>query len=129
MEAAIRQLSHPKFRSRQEACELLRRCGRGAEPALRAALKTAASAEARGRIHALLEELASPFAGTAGSLRHGRAVQALELIGSGKARAVLRELAAGPGPTPVSMEAGAALKRLQARAARTTATRPAGGSR
>jgi len=128
MKAAIDRLSHPKFRTRHEASDLLRRCGRAAEPALRAALKTAASAEARGRIHALLEELASPFASRGGSLRHGRAIQALELIGSAKACGVLQELAAGPGPTPVSKEAAAALKRLQARPAGTTATRPTGGS-
>ncbi|MGB2821879.1 MAG: hypothetical protein WBF17_12920, partial [Phycisphaerae bacterium] len=129
MEAAIRRLSHPEFRTRQEASELLRQCGSAAEPALRATLKTTRSAETRGRIRALLEELADPFRSTAGSLRHGRAIQALELIGSEKARAVLQELAARRDPTPLSREAAAAIKRLRGRLAGTAAASPTAESR
>jgi hypothetical protein len=84
-----------------------------AEPALRDFLKKKGSAEVTERVHSLLRGLvrvSSPDA-----LRHLRAMQVLETIGSADAHAILKSLAAGAATARERQEATAALERLSER--------------
>jgi WD40 repeat protein len=114
-EARLRQLiadlDADVFDKREAASLELRRIGRDAEQALRAALKETASIEARRRIESVLEDtgrmLPSPEA-----VGHLRAIQALELIGTEEARALLKKLAEGARAAPETQDASAAITRL-----------------
>jgi hypothetical protein len=83
--------------------------GEGAADALKAALTGKVSLETRRRLEVLLQKCAAPSAAT---LRHCRAVAALERIGTPEARVLLRTLADGPPASRLTVEARAALRRL-----------------
>jgi RNA polymerase sigma factor (sigma-70 family) len=113
----IADLDSESFAARESAARELRAVGEEAEPALRRALKEAPSAEARKRLDALL---AGPPTGDVPPpevLRHLRAVQVLEQVGSREAGLVLDTLAGGAPVAPATRAAHAALERLGRKAA------------
>jgi WD40 repeat protein len=105
----ITQLDDESFDKRQAAQQALDNLGEGAEPLLRKALKGRVSLEARRRIREILGP--SESIGET-SLRHHRAVTALEWIGTPAARDLLRTLAGGVPEARLTLDARAALKRL-----------------
>jgi WD40 repeat protein len=108
----LADLGDDKPEVRDAASEGLSKLGPLAEPALREKRKEEKlDAEVRKRIDELLEKLGKREA-TDDELRDGRAVLALELIGTARCRDVLRKLADGADGAPLTREAKAALKRL-----------------
>jgi hypothetical protein len=116
----IQALDDPQFRVRKKATQELEQLGAAAEPALRKALKSQASAEVHGRLRRLLKKLSAEV------LRTRRAVEALELMGTPQAIRVLESLAGGAAGALRTREAKAALKR---RRSLFLASEPAGSSR
>jgi RNA polymerase sigma factor (sigma-70 family) len=116
IERLIADLDDGKFPVREQATRKLEALGDLAAPALRKALATGPSPEARRRLEALRDRLegAGPSAET---VRQMRAVEALEFIGNPEARRLLDQLAAGPAETRLTQEAKAAARRLARRAA------------
>jgi hypothetical protein len=92
----------------RELCDL----GRLVEPDLRAALAKAKSEEVRTRLERLLVQV--PRMRTGDEWVQARAVLALELAGTGAAKKVLAEWAAGAPGARLTMDAKAALARLAA---------------
>ena len=88
----------------------LRRHGRAVEADLRAALEKTESVEVFRRVKRLLAALPPHFPPE--DVPALRAVELLELIGDGEARALLGELARGRPGAPLTREAKAALDRL-----------------
>jgi RNA polymerase sigma factor (sigma-70 family) len=106
----LRDLDAAAFEVRQRATVELEKLGESARPALEKAL-TAAPAEARRRIEALLEKLnAQPAAPE--TLRALRALAVLEQNGTPEARQQLEVLANGLPEARVSREAKTSLRRL-----------------
>jgi RNA polymerase sigma factor (sigma-70 family) len=106
----VADLDSDDFATREAATTELTKLGAAAAPALRAALKDNPSAEVRRRAAALLtklREVPSPEA-----LRRGRAVAALERMGTSEARQLLEALAKGAAGDGLTEEARGALKRL-----------------
>jgi WD40 repeat protein len=106
----IAELDDNRFATRKEATAKLERLGELAGPALKQALKSPPSAEARKRVEVLLQKLAvrdtSPE-----FLRQLRGIEVLEQIGSPAARKVLQALAAGAQDAWLTWEAKASLQR------------------
>jgi RNA polymerase sigma factor (sigma-70 family) len=117
VEALLAALDRDEFAERERATAELRRLGRLAEPALRRALAGRPSAEARRRIQGLLDGL-EDGAWPPDVIQGGRALAALEHIGTLEARKTLKELAQGPADARLTREAKAALERLARRAGR-----------
>jgi RNA polymerase sigma factor (sigma-70 family) len=113
----VRDLGSDEFPVRQKAMERLRTLGWRAEPALRKALRSRPTLEVRQRVEALLEGLRkadlSPEV-----LRGLRAVRALEQAGTAGARRLLASLARGERDERLTGTARAAVRRLEAKAAR-----------
>ena len=109
----VADLDHKDFRVREAASKgLAAYVPDAVEPLLRKALEANPPAEARGRLEALLGEgKRSSYNGE--SVRRGRAVLALELIGTAEARDVLRELARKTPANSLTRDAAAALKRAE----------------
>jgi RNA polymerase sigma factor (sigma-70 family) len=107
----IGDLDSDRFPVREQAAKELRDLGLAAEPALRAALRGRPSAEVRRRLEQLLGGLERE------RLQTLRALEALELIGLAKARAVLEALAQGAPEAWLTQEAKASLGRLAGRPA------------
>jgi len=104
------QLDSDKFTERQEAAQALEKMGEGAAHLLTKALEGKVSLE----LHRRLEELLSKCDSTSAlALQQHRAVATLEWIGTPAARALLRTLADGAPRARLTIEARAALKRLQ----------------
>jgi WD40 repeat protein len=99
----IGDLGSTDFATRETAHEALLGVCELIEPALRVALKAAADAEVRRRLNDLLEKIPH-VESRPDRLRELRAVEVLEHIGTEKARATLRTLAAGA-PGALSTEA------------------------
>ncbi len=117
--ALIAQLDNDRYATREAATRALENLGPSAEPALREALAGSPSPEVRMRAEGLLAALDKPRPVPTGeTLRALRAIQLLELIGTPEARRLLETLAAGAPGAPETREAGAALRRLEARDAR-----------
>jgi RNA polymerase sigma factor (sigma-70 family) len=112
----IADLDADDFTRREEASRNLAKLGSEAEPALRQALEGKPSLEARKRVEALLDGLASQTEMTPDALRQLRAIQALEQIGSPEARQILASLAQGAPAAPATRDAAAALALLDRRA-------------
>jgi WD40 repeat protein len=113
LQKLLTNLSDNEPMTRDTASAELAKLGPLAEPALREKLKEEKlDPEARKRIDELLEKLSARVA-TDDELRDGRAVLALELIGTAKSRDVLRKLADGAAGSPVTRDAKAALQRLR----------------
>jgi hypothetical protein len=110
----IADLNEDVFDTREAASRELAEMADAAEPALRQALKNAASVEHRRRLEKLLEpfERDSPA-----RLRQLRAVQVLELAGTPEARELLQAIAERPGGTALTQAAKESLERLAQRAA------------
>ncbi len=108
----VADLDSNDFAAREAAAAELALLGRFAEPALRKAKEGTASAEVRRRIDDLLDKLTSRTL-TDDQLRDGRAVLALEQIGSPSARELLKRLAGGAPAAPLTTDARAALARLE----------------
>jgi WD40 repeat protein len=107
----LEELGSSQFKVREAASAELRKNGRAAEPALRAALKEKLPLEVQRRIELLLGELEARPLSTE-ELRQVRAITALEWIGTSEARQVLKTLAGGWSESVQTREAAAALRRL-----------------
>jgi hypothetical protein len=112
----IAQLDSDNFKDRQGASAELARLGERAEPALRDALATSPSVEARRRIAELLRGRPRPALPREAS-RPLRAVEALEHMGTPEARQVLEALGKGAPGARLTEAARAALGRLGRRPA------------
>ncbi len=110
----IADLDHEEFTRREKAAKELATIGEPAAPALRKALAGKPSPEVRRRVEALLEKLsAGPL--SPDGLRTVRALQVLETIGTPAARRSLEHLAGGAADAPLTLDAKAALRRLERR--------------
>jgi hypothetical protein len=107
----VADLDAPGFAARDGATRALAALEGNARPALLAALAKKPALESEQRIRGLLARLDAEPEGD--QLRVARAVQALELQGSGAARAVLREWSEGTPGLRLTEAARAALARLR----------------
>jgi WD40 repeat protein len=103
----IVQLDSRKYTERVSAQTALEKMGEGAAHLIARALEKKVNLELRRRLEALLRKC------SALGLREHRAIATLEWIGTPAARAVLRTLAAGARDARLTVEARAALKRLE----------------
>ncbi|HZY87501.1 MAG TPA: hypothetical protein VFE78_21870, partial [Gemmataceae bacterium] len=110
----LADLASDTFSVREAAAKELAKFGRPVEPALRQRLAGKPSADLRKRLESILSQVRAAPA-PEGSLRDSRAVQALELIGSAEARALLKQLASGEPTSPLTRNARLALARLERR--------------
>ncbi|MBO0699826.1 MAG: hypothetical protein J2P46_15620, partial [Zavarzinella sp.] len=108
----IADLGADRFAVREAATKALQDLGRVAEPELRAARDRVSGEEVRSRLDALLAKL--PRGRTGEDVVWARAVQALELAGTEAARKLLTEWAAGASAARLTIDAKAALGRLDA---------------
>jgi RNA polymerase sigma factor (sigma-70 family) len=108
----LADLDSAEFATRDAARRELAALGVEAEAALRRALKSDLSVEARRRIEALLEGPAPCGVASGELLRRLRAVHVLEQVGSREAVFVLKDLAAGAPSARETQEAAAAAARL-----------------
>jgi tricorn protease-like protein len=114
LERWLRDLDDESFEVREEASAALTKMGEAALPAARKTLAAKPSAEVRRRLEEIVEELTrlSPSPDRRAALR---AVEALEWAGTGEARDLLKELAAGLPEAVLTREARTALERLTRR--------------
>ena len=104
------QLDSETFSEREQAQQTLERMGEGAAHLLVKALEGNGSLELRRRVRELQNKCDET---SSRSMQHCRAVATLEWIGTPAARALLRTLADGAPRARLTIEARAALKRLQ----------------
>jgi RNA polymerase sigma factor (sigma-70 family) len=109
LDRLVADLDNGEFQTRETSERELRRLGRGAEPALRKALKASSSTEQKQRAQRLLEALDGP---KAQEVADSRAVEVLEWIGTPRARRLLEELGRGAPGAWLTEEAAGALHRL-----------------
>jgi RNA polymerase sigma factor (sigma-70 family) len=107
----ITDLDQERFDVRERAVRELEKLGERAEPAVRMALASKPSMEARRRLEGLLNR-PEGARHSAETVRQIRAVEVLESIGNLEARRVLNRLAAGPPEWRLAQEAQAAARRL-----------------
>jgi hypothetical protein len=105
----IKNLDAPDFADRESAARSLEHLGDAAAPALRKALDSTTSQEARKAIPAILDKLDGPE-----WLRQRRTVQALEYMATPDSRRLLEILASGAETARLTAEAETALRRLNA---------------
>ncbi len=105
----IADLNSDEFKVRQKATEELGNLGDAITPALRQTLKDKPAREVRRRVQQLLDQTRD---WNAERLRNHRAIQALEHIGTQKAKQVLEALERGSPEARRTEEARTALKRL-----------------
>jgi RNA polymerase sigma factor (sigma-70 family) len=108
-------LDDERFRVREKASRELKALAEFAAPALRKALTGKPSLEVQRQLKRLLHRLEGGSL-SAETLRHIRAVEALEAIGNPQARRLVDKLAAGPAEMRLTQEAKAAAGRLAKRA-------------
>jgi WD40 repeat protein len=111
----IRQMDSPDFATRESAYRRLADCGDAVESGLLRARRNKLDFELHQRIGRLLEVCRNPGL-SAERLRELRAVEVLERIGDRDSREVLRSLAKGVSDARLTLEAKAALRRLDRRA-------------
>lgn len=112
----LTELDDDRFTVRNAARKELAQLGPLAESALFDALLTDLSPEVRRSVERLLRDLDQPPQRTPPEeLRRVRAIQALETIGTPEARAVLQTLAGGSQLARQTLDATAALRRLERR--------------
>jgi hypothetical protein len=116
VERLIADLDDERFHVRARATNELKALSEYAAPALRKALAGKPSLEAKRRLEALLHRLDGASLSPE-TVRHIRAVEALEAIDSPQARRLLDDLAAGPAELRLTQEAKEAAGRLAKRAA------------
>jgi hypothetical protein len=119
VERLVAELDSDSFTTRERAARELEQVGQPAQPALRRALEARPGLEKRRRLERLLEGL-SRTRPSAVPVRHTRALEVLERLGTPEAREVLDELARGDPYARLTQEAKASLQRL----ARRTAPKP-----
>ncbi len=106
----VANLDSDDFATREAATAELTKLGAAAAPALRAALKDNPPAEMRRRAAALLTKVRE--ASSPERLRQGRAVAALERMGTAEARHLLEALAKGAPGDDLAEDARGAIQRL-----------------
>src|SRR5262249_28298178 len=104
VEQWVSDLASNKFAVRDKARKELERLGPDAEPLLRKALKGQLDVEAQRRVETLLQSIQVEPVAT-DDLRVLRAVEVLEILGTGDAHALLTTLAAGRQADPLTREA------------------------
>lgn len=109
----IARLDHPRFAVREAAARELARRGKVIEGDLRAARRTAATAEQRERLDGLLTRLDQATPPEGEELRGLRAVWLLERLGTAEAKKVLERLTGGATGSRVTAAATAALGRIR----------------
>jgi WD40 repeat protein len=107
-------LDSDQFAEREEATRELGRQGRRVEGPLRGLLAASPSAEARRRAEEILAAIGGPVRDPE-RLRQIRSVEALEMVGKGEARELLKTLAGGDPDADLTRDAAAALRRLDRR--------------
>jgi hypothetical protein len=112
--AWIDDLDNDKFEERQEVAAELEAQAELAEPALRKALDSSPSLEAKRRLEALTAKLENR-ALAHDWMRTYRALEVLEYVGSPEAKQVLENLATGNSKSRITEEANLALSRLAIR--------------
>lgn len=109
----LADLDGDRFAVREAASKALDALDEQAIPHLEATLENTKSAEVRERAQKILEQKRSaPL--SAEQLRQIRVVLVLERSGDGASKNLLKQWASGPGGALITMEAAAALKRLEA---------------
>lgn len=108
----IANLGSEQFDVRQKAVTALEKIGDLAEPALKKALASQLTLEARQRVEQLLEPLLQEQMPPSDELRELRALEVLEQVATGEAREVIRTLAGGASGARLSREAQASRERL-----------------
>ena len=116
LERLIADLDDDRFHVREQATKELEALAESAAPALRKALAGKPPLEAKRRLEALLHRLDGANL-SAETVRHIRAVEALEAIGNPQARRLLDKLAAAPAEVRLTQEAKGAMGRLAKRGA------------
>jgi RNA polymerase sigma factor (sigma-70 family) len=109
----LADLDSDEFAVREAASDTLEGLDQQALPYLESTLKSTQSAEVRKRVNRILERrwgAAIP----SDQLRQVRAVAVLERIGDGESKDLLKRWAGGPAGALLTMEAAAALQRLEA---------------
>ncbi|MCI0462381.1 MAG: hypothetical protein L0Z62_35970 [Gemmataceae bacterium] len=114
LQALLADLGSPKHQVREQAFAELEALGHAAEPALRKTLEKPPALEVRERVQQLLKAL-EPAGSTPRKLRHLRAIEALEHIGTAQARTALQALSLGAPGAPETEDAILALERLSRR--------------
>jgi hypothetical protein len=113
---SIAELDDDRFAVRDRAMKALEAHGAAAETLLKSAIEAGASEEARRRIESVLKKLQNRTVRMSGKpLQRIRAIGVLERIGSATAREVLATLATGSLTARETIEAKAALARLEAK--------------
>jgi hypothetical protein len=107
----VKNLDDDKYEVREQAQTRLECVDTAAEAELQVALKKGASPEARRRIETLLANLEKRSPDPVW-LRHWRALEVLELIGTAEARAAIAVMAEGTPRSWLTLEAKAAIGRL-----------------
>jgi hypothetical protein len=123
LERLLADLDSDQFAVREAASTALEELEPPVIPYLEATLKSTDSAEVRYRVNRILERRWGA-ALSLEQLRQVRAVAILERIGAGEAKDLLKQWAGGPVGALLTMEATAALKRLEAGRASRPAPRP-----
>lgn len=108
------QLDSNDFAGREKASRRLAAFGEAAVPGVRKRLGRVSSPEVRRRVQVFLERF-DPREMTAARLRQLRGIELLEGIGDAAAKALLTELAHGAAGAPLTLDAAAALTRLERR--------------
>ncbi len=108
----IAQLDHDNFWKREEASRELEHAGKAARPALFKAREHTRSLEVRRRVEQVLEKIDRPDPAP-DMVRPLRVLEVLERIGTREARQILAALAGGKPDAELTLEARAALDRLE----------------
>jgi hypothetical protein len=111
LDRIVADLGSEEFATREKASKELTEYGDSAVPGVRKRLAGTSSPEVQRRAAAFLKEFDRPVP-TPERVREIRAVELLEGIGTPAARKLLAELAAGAAGAPLTLDAAAALKRL-----------------
>ena len=120
----IRQLDDDDFNIREAASRELGALGRVAEPALRQALTGKPSFEVKARINDLLSQAGADLARGPKEMGTLRAICALEFMNHDGAKALLAKWAGGAAGARLTMDAKAALDRIEGRQAVTPTIQP-----
>jgi WD40 repeat protein len=114
LDRVFKDLDSDEFETRRKASRELAALGESAVPAVRKRLERATSAEVRRRAREFLDRFDQAELSPA-RLRQFRAVELLEGIGTGAAKRLLTDLAKGAAGAPLTLDAAAALARLERR--------------
>ena len=112
MDRLFADLDSNTFAIREKATKALAGYGESAVPGVRKRLERGASIEVRERVTAFLAEHEQSVP-SADRVRQIRAVELLEGIGSPAAKEVLTRLTTGDATAPLTLDAVAAVKRLE----------------